>query len=83
MTAKEILFKHIPKDCFWEEGGNLDNCPLKYVIAAMEEYWWVKDPEMTIPDWSLKKFSLPNSEQKVQASVATMPPKEPNADKQK
>jgi hypothetical protein len=38
MTAKEILLKHLPKDCWWEEMENLSNAPVRYVIEAMEEY---------------------------------------------
>ena len=38
MTAKEILFKNIPDDCYWEEMGNLTNTPIKHVEKAMNQY---------------------------------------------
>lgn len=37
-SAEEILMKHIPKDCYWEEMGNLTNTPKEYVLKAMQEY---------------------------------------------
>lgn len=37
-TAKEVLLNHIPANCYWEDMGNLVNCPEGYTIAAMEEY---------------------------------------------
>lgn len=36
-TNKEILLKNVPKDCLWEDTDNLENCPIDYVLEAMEE----------------------------------------------
>lgn len=39
INKEEILKKHVPADCIWEDGMNhLTNTPFKYVFAAMEEY---------------------------------------------
>lgn len=37
-TAEEILMKNLPRDCFWEEMGNLTNTPIQFVLQAMTEY---------------------------------------------
>lgn len=38
INLEEILLSKIPKECYWEEMGNLTNCPKKYIIEAMEEF---------------------------------------------
>lgn len=37
INLEEILLSKIPKDCYWEEMGNLTNCPKEYVLSAMKE----------------------------------------------
>lgn len=38
MNAKEMLLKHTPKDCYWEDMDNLTNTPVSCVEKAMKEY---------------------------------------------
>jgi hypothetical protein len=45
-TAEEILRKHVPDKCFWEDMKNLVNCPQGYPIAAMEEYSTQQNSEL-------------------------------------
>lgn len=44
-TAEEILMKHLPKGCYWEEMGNLTNTPKEYVLEAMTEYSSLKEQQ--------------------------------------
>jgi hypothetical protein len=37
INLKAILLQEIPDDCYWEDMGNLTNCPEHYVIIAMKE----------------------------------------------
>jgi len=37
INLEETLLSKIPKDCYWEEMGNLTNCPKEYVLDAMRE----------------------------------------------
>ena len=37
INLEEILLSKIPKECYWEDMGNLTNCPKKYIIEAREE----------------------------------------------
>lgn len=37
INLEEILLSKIPKDCYWEDMGNLTNCPQQYAIDAMKE----------------------------------------------
>jgi hypothetical protein len=37
INLEEILLLKIPKDCYWEDMGNLTNCPKEYVLSAMKE----------------------------------------------
>lgn len=46
-TAEEILLTCIPKDCYWEDMGNLTNCPKRYVISAMESYAISRTADLT------------------------------------
>ena len=37
INLKAILLQEIPDDCYWEDMGNLTNCPEHFVIIAMKE----------------------------------------------
>lgn len=37
-SAEDILKKHVPDNCIWDDMNTLDNCPIRFVLAAMEEY---------------------------------------------
>ena len=36
INLEEILLSTVPKDCYWEEMGNLTNCPKEYALDAMK-----------------------------------------------
>lgn len=38
INLEEILLAKIPKDCYWEDMGNLTNCPKEYVLDAMLDF---------------------------------------------
>ena len=50
MTKEEILLRCIPKNCFWEDARNLDNCPERYVLKAMDEY--AMQASISFLEWS-------------------------------
>ena len=37
INLEKILLSKIPKDCYWEEMGNLTNCPKEYILSAIKE----------------------------------------------
>lgn len=37
INLDEILLEIVPEDCYWEDMGNLTNCPKEYVLKAMKE----------------------------------------------
>jgi hypothetical protein len=37
INLKAILLQEIPDDCYWEDMGNLTNCPEHFVLIAMKK----------------------------------------------